>query len=33
VEEYDEEVLSNPDKYIKDKGRYIFLAIRENQVV
>ncbi|MTE25540.1 GNAT family N-acetyltransferase [Winogradskyella ouciana] len=33
VEPYDEEVLSKPDKYIINKGGYIFFAMKENKVV
>ena len=33
VEAYDEEVLSNPNNYIIDKGGYMFFAIKENNVV
>ena len=33
VEPYDEEVLSNPDKYIINKGGYIFFAKLENNIV
>jgi len=33
VEPYDEEVLSNPNKYIIDKGGYIFFAKIKNEVV
>ncbi|WP_081411191.1 GNAT family N-acetyltransferase [Tenacibaculum ovolyticum] len=33
VEAYDEEVLSNPDKYIIDKGGHIFFAKINNEVV
>ncbi|CAM1344526.1 bifunctional helix-turn-helix transcriptional regulator/GNAT family N-acetyltransferase [Tenacibaculum amylolyticum] len=33
VEPYDEEVLSNPDKYIIDKGGYIFFAKLNNEIV
>ena len=33
VEPYDEEVLSNPDTYIIDKGGYIFFAMLNNEVV
>ncbi|WP_430468076.1 GNAT family N-acetyltransferase [Winogradskyella ouciana] len=33
VEPYDEEVLSKPDKYIINKGGYIFFAIKGNKVV
>lgn len=33
VEPYDEEVLSNPDTYIIDKGGYIFFAMLDNEVV
>jgi len=32
VEDYDREVLSNPDKYILEPGGYIFFAI-ENRIV
>ncbi len=33
VEPYDLEVLSNPDKYIIDKGGYIFMAVANNEVL
>lgn len=33
VEPYDEEVLSNPDKHIINKGGYIFFAELENSIV
>ncbi|MBO6880546.1 GNAT family N-acetyltransferase [Winogradskyella sp.] len=33
VEPYDEEVLSRPDKYIINKGGFIFFAMKENKVV
>lgn len=33
VEPYDEEVLSNPDTYIINKGGYIFFAKLNNEVV
>lgn len=33
VEPYDEEVLSNPNKYIIDKGGYIFFAKLNNEIV
>ena len=33
VEPYDEEVLSKPDKYIINKGGFIFFAIKGNKVV
>ncbi|WP_412561000.1 GNAT family N-acetyltransferase [Winogradskyella sp. MIT101101] len=33
VEPYDEEVLSKPDKYIINKGGYIFFAMKGNKVV
>ena len=33
VEPYDEDVLSNPDKYIIDKGGYIFFAMLNSNVV
>ena len=33
VEPFDEEVLSNPDKYIIEKGGHIFFAMLKNQVV
>ena len=33
VEPYDEEVLSNPDKYIIDKGGHIFFAKLNNEIV
>ncbi|MFH6769423.1 GNAT family N-acetyltransferase [Gaetbulibacter aquiaggeris] len=33
VEPYDEEVLSNPKKYIIDKGGHIFFAKLENQII
>ena len=33
VEPYDDEVLSNPDKYIINKGGYIFFAMKDNKVV
>ncbi|MFD2541659.1 GNAT family N-acetyltransferase [Lacinutrix gracilariae] len=33
VEPYDEEVLSNPEKYIIHKGGFIFFALLENKVV
>lgn len=33
VEPYDEEVLSNPDKYIIDKGGHIFFAKLYNEIV
>ncbi|WP_317208019.1 MULTISPECIES: bifunctional helix-turn-helix transcriptional regulator/GNAT family N-acetyltransferase [unclassified Tenacibaculum] len=33
VEPYDEEVLSNPDKYIIDKGGHIFFAKLDNEIV
>lgn len=32
VEPYDNEVLSNPKKYIIDKGGYIFFAVEQNKV-
>ena len=33
VEPFDEEVLSQPEKYIIDKGGYIFFALKNNTVV
>ena len=33
VESFDEEVLSNPDKYIINKGGFIFFAMKEDKVV
>ncbi|MGB1309021.1 MAG: GNAT family N-acetyltransferase [Oceanihabitans sp.] len=33
VEAYDEEVLSNPEKYIINQGGFIFFAVIENNVV
>jgi N-acetylglutamate synthase-like GNAT family acetyltransferase len=33
VEPYDEEVLSNPKKYIINKGGHIFFAQFENQII
>lgn len=33
VEPYDEEVLSNPQKYIIDKGGHIFFTLLNNEVV
>ncbi|WP_439153315.1 GNAT family N-acetyltransferase [Winogradskyella sp.] len=33
VEPYDEEVLSQPDKYIIDKGGFIFFGMKNNAVV
>lgn len=33
VEPYDEEVLSKPDKYIINKGGFIFFAMKEDKVV
>ena len=33
VEPYDEEVLSQPDKYITNKGGFIFFAMKSNIVV
>ena len=33
VEPYDEEVLSNPKKYIIDKGGHIFFAKLDNQII
>ncbi len=33
VEPYDEEVLSNPQKYILDKGGHIFFAKLDNQII
>ncbi len=33
VEAYDEEVLSKPNKYIIDKGGYIFFAMKDEKVV
>ncbi len=33
VEPFDEDVLSQPDKYIIDKGGFIFFAMKENNVV
>ncbi|WP_299122750.1 GNAT family N-acetyltransferase [uncultured Winogradskyella sp.] len=33
VEPYDQEVLSKPDKYIIDKGGFIFFAMKVNKVV
>jgi ribosomal protein S18 acetylase RimI-like enzyme len=33
VEPYDKEVLSNPEKYIINKGGYIFFAKLDNQIV
>lgn len=32
IEEYDKEVLSKPQKYILDKGGYIFFALVNNKV-
>ena len=32
VEDYDNEVLSNPDKYILDKGGKIFFSLHNNKV-
>jgi N-acetylglutamate synthase-like GNAT family acetyltransferase len=33
VEPFDEEVLSKPNKYIIDKGGFIFFAMKNNKVV
>ncbi len=33
VEPYDEDVLSRPDKYIIDKGGFIFFAVKDDKVV
>ena len=33
VEPYDEEVLSQPEHYIIDKGGYIFFALKDHKVV
>ena len=33
VEAYDEEVLSKPDKYIINKGGFIFFALKDEKVV
>jgi len=33
VEPYDEEVLSQPEKYIIDKGGYIFFVLKNTKVV
>jgi N-acetylglutamate synthase-like GNAT family acetyltransferase len=33
VEPFDEEVLRRPDKYIINKGGFIFFAMKENKVV
>nr|WP_256259851.1 GNAT family N-acetyltransferase [Winogradskyella luteola] len=33
VEPYDEEVLSQPDKYIIDKGGHIFFALKNETIV
>ena len=33
VETYDEEVLSQPDKYIINKGGFIFFAMKDKKVV
>nr|WP_296386036.1 GNAT family N-acetyltransferase [Winogradskyella sp.] len=33
VEPYDEEVLSNPDKYIINKGGFIFFAMKDDNIV
>ncbi len=33
VEPFDEEVLSQPDKYIIDKGGFIFFAMKDDKVV
>ena len=33
VEPFDEDVLSRPDKYIINKGGFIFFAMKENEVV
>ncbi|WP_179345120.1 GNAT family N-acetyltransferase [Winogradskyella ursingii] len=33
VEPFDEEVLSNPEKYIIDKGGFIFFALQNDEVV
>lgn len=33
VEAYDEEVLSAPDKYIINKGGYIFFTLKDNVIV
>lgn len=33
VEDFDKEVLSNPEKYVIDPGGFIFFAIQENRVV
>ncbi len=33
VEPYDEDVLSRPDKYIIDKGGFIFFAMKDDKVV
>ena len=33
VEDFDREVLSNPEKYILDPGGYIFFALQEGQVL
>ncbi|WP_400078242.1 GNAT family N-acetyltransferase [Winogradskyella sp. R77965] len=33
VEPFDEEVLSKPDKYIIDKGGFIFFAMKTNKIV
>ena len=33
VEPYDEDVLSQPDKYIIDKGGFIFFSMKDDKVV
>tara|TARA_R110001583_G_C5548499_1_gene400098 strand:- start:436 stop:900 length:465 start_codon:yes stop_codon:yes gene_type:complete len=33
VEDYDEEVLSQPDKYIINKGGFIFFVLKNNKVI
>ncbi|WP_179007909.1 GNAT family N-acetyltransferase [Winogradskyella forsetii] len=33
VEPFDEEVLSNPNKYIINKGGFIFFAMKEEEVI
>ena len=33
IEEYDREVLTNPEKYILDPGGYIFMALKEDEPV
>jgi GNAT superfamily N-acetyltransferase len=33
VEPYDEKVLSNPKKYILQKGGYIFFALHNNEII